>query len=164
MSPFLNELLSRQERVLQHGQWREVYCCRSRRQAGDSWPTTQVGNSMKWEKMINNIVGRGLSWLPLLGKDEGQEGLRWKENELPPSWVSCPTNFPSQYPRIGCKLFSFSVLKMNMMLFFQVLGDVSSWRRGDKLVIASTDGVNNAEEVFVERCDIASCNVSGRLR
>jgi len=46
----------------------------------------------------------------------------------------------------------------------EVLGDVSSWRRGDKLVIASTDGVNNAEEVFVERCDIASCNVSGRLR
>merc|ERR1712013_747398 len=28
----------------------------------------------------------------------------------------------------------------------------------------NTDGVNNAEEVFVERCDIASCNVSGRLR
>ena len=164
MSPFLNELLSRQERVLQHGQWREVYCCRSRRQAGDSWPTTQVGNSTKREKMMNNIVGHGLSWLPLLGKDEGQEGLRWKENELPPSWVSCPTNFPSQYPRIGCKLFSFSVLKMNMMLFFQVLGDVSSWKRGDKLVIASTDGVNNAEEVFGERWDIASCNVSGRLR
>ena len=28
------------------------------------------------KKMINNIVGHGLSWLPLLGKDEGQEGLR----------------------------------------------------------------------------------------
>ena len=27
-------------------------------------------------KMMNNIVGHGLSWLPLLGKDEGQEGLR----------------------------------------------------------------------------------------
>ena len=28
------------------------------------------------KKMMNNIVGHGLSWLPLLGKDEGQEGLR----------------------------------------------------------------------------------------
>jgi len=46
----------------------------------------------------------------------------------------------------------------------EVLGDVSSWKRGDKLVIASTDGVNNAEEVFVEKCDVSSCNVSGRLR
>ena len=63
MSPFLNELLSRQERVLQHGQWREVYCCGSRRPAGDSWPTTQVGNSTKREKMINNKHPR--SWTQL---------------------------------------------------------------------------------------------------
>ena len=28
------------------------------------------------KKIMNNIVGHGLSWLPLLGKDEGQEGLR----------------------------------------------------------------------------------------
>ena len=51
-----------------------------------------------------------------------------------------------------------------MKCLCQVLGDVSSWKRGDKLVIASTDGVNNAEEVFVEKCDVSSCNVSGRLR
>ena len=35
-----------------------------------------IRNDKNEKKMMNNIVGRGLSWLPLLGKDEGQEGLR----------------------------------------------------------------------------------------
>ena len=67
-------------------------------------------NEMRKKWWTTNIVGHGLSWLPLLGKDEGQEGLRLKENELQPSRASCPQNLPSQYPRIGCKLFSFSAL------------------------------------------------------
>ena len=38
----------------------------------------------------------------------------------------------------------------------QLQDDVTSWMRGDKLVIASSGGVNEADEVMVEDCSAAA--------
>jgi hypothetical protein len=43
-------------------------------------------------------------------------------------------------------------------------GDVSSWREGDRLVIASSRLGDHAEEVEVIQCQGSSCSVRGRLQ